>query len=451
MPWGAAAAAAVVGGSIIQGNKAAGAARDAANAQREAGQQAAEMQKFRPVGITTGFGSSEFTQGPYGVESAKYTLTPEMQAIRDRRIAEATSYDPTQLGQYAQPLYGAGQQLFGLANQLIPTDTSRMSSPEAQALANQYRFAQQGLMPTSFQTGATPEAMALAQQFRQTGQGYLAQSPEEARAEYMRTQQAVLAPGRAAEEARLATANYGRGTGGLGVQTGTGTAPSNPLAQALFNARGQQDLQLAAQAEQAAQQRQAFGLSNISQGLTAQQQSEATQRANMLQNLGLSLDFGTQGLRSSEAGTQLARERFAEDLRLGSGLFGTGGELLGQVPRLTSAGYGPLQTQLGLAGSIEEMGQQALGLGLQVGGQNAAAGGRAGQSLLESGIRASQTQQAANSWSPWGTALQGVGQSYMGGIFGSRGGGGSTSTYTGPSYGTNPNFNNSWFDTMSYD
>jgi hypothetical protein len=38
----------------------------------------------------------------------------------------------------------------------------------------------------------------------------------------------------------------------------------------------------------------------------------------------------------------------------------------------------------------------------------------------------------------------------MGGGFGG-GGGGSTPTYTGPSYGSNPNFNNSWFDTMSYD
>jgi hypothetical protein len=430
MPWGAAAAAAVVGGSIIQGNKAAGAARDAANAQREAGQQAAEMQKFRPVGITTGFGSSEFTQGPYGVESAKYNLTPEMQALRDRRIAEATAYDPTQLGQYAQPLYGAGQQLFGLANRLLPTDTSRMSSQQAQDLANQYRFAQQGLMPTSFQTGATPEAMAYANQLRGLAGQVTPTSydPTAAAQQYYQQQQELMQPGRAAEEARLATANFGRGTGGLGLLTGTGSAPSNPLAQALFNARSQQDRTLAAQSTDIARQRLAddigLGTRLGAAGLTTQQQSEATQRANMLQNLGLSLDFGTQGLRSSEAGTQLARERFAEDLRLGTGLFGTGGDLLGQVPRLTSAGYGPLQTQLGLAGSIEEMGQQALGLGLQVGGQNAAAGGRAGQSLLESGIRASQTQQAANSWSPWGTALQGVGQSYMGGVFGSRGGGG---------------------------
>jgi hypothetical protein len=312
MPWGAAAAAAVIGGSYLQGQQAKKAAEESARQQREAGERAAQYQQFRPVGITTGFGSSQFTQGPYGVESASYTLTPEMQALRDRRIAEATAYDPTQLGQYAQPLYGAGQQLFGL------------------------------------------------------GEQYLATSPEQAAQQYMSQQQGLLASSRAADLSRVGAANFGRGTGGLGVNTGTGGAPSNPLAQALFNAQARQDLELAARAD--------------------------------------------------EAG--MARTRFGADL------YNVGGGLMGRVPSLMSAGYGPLQTQLGLAGSIEEMGQQPLQLGLQVGGQNAQAGANAGRSLLASGMAAAQTQQAANAWSPWGTALKGVGQSYMGGGFGGGGGGG---------------------------
>jgi hypothetical protein len=317
MPWGAAAAAAVVGGSIIQGNKAAGAANAAAQAQREAGQQAAEYQKFRPVGITTGFGSSEFTEGPYGVESAKYTLTPEMQALRDKRIAEATAYDPTQLGQYAQPLYGAGSSLFNL------------------------------------------------------GGSYLGANPQEVAAKYISDRQGLLAPSRAAEFGRINARNFATGRGGLGVQTGTGTAPSNPALQAYYNSIFQQDKMLAAEAEQAAMDR----------------------------------------------------------IRFGADLYSAGGGLLSNIPQLTTAGYGPLQTQLGLAGSIEELGQQSLQLGLDVGGRNAQAGARAGQSLLESGLLASRTQQAANSWSPFGTALQGLGSSYMGGSFrGLLGGGG----YTGP-------------------
>jgi hypothetical protein len=304
MPWGAAAAAAVVAGGYIQGQQAKSAAEQAAQQQREAGQQAAEMQKFRPVGITTGFGTSEFTQGPYGAESAKYTLTPEMQAIRDQLISQAGMEDTTRMRQAAQPLYGGAQQLFGL------------------------------------------------------GQQYLSTSPEQARADYIRTQQASLAPSREQQLAGVRNQVFQTGRGGLATGgTSTGMQQTNPEMAAYYNAIAQQDLQLATQAENAAQQRQAYG----------------------------------------------------------AGLFGTAGSLLGQVTPLTVQGYAPLQTQLGLAGSIEEMGQQSLGLGLQVGGQNASAGANAGRSLLTSGISAAQTQQAANAWSPWGTALSAAGNSYFGG------------------------------------
>jgi hypothetical protein len=104
--------------------------------------------------------------------------------------------------------------------------------------------------------------------------------PTAAAQQYYQQQQELMQPGRAAEEARLATANYGRGTGGLGVQTGTGSAPSNPLAQALFNARSQQDRTLAAQSTDIARQRLSddigLGTRLGAAGLTAQQQSEAT-------------------------------------------------------------------------------------------------------------------------------------------------------------------------------
>ena len=341
MPWGAAAAAAVVAGGYIQGQQAKSAAEKAAQQQREAGQQAAEYQKFRPVGITTGFGTSEFTQGPYGVESAKYTLTPEMQAIRDQMISQAGMEDTTRMRQAAQPLYGGAQQLFNL------------------------------------------------------GQQYLSTSPEQARQDYMATQRAALAPGREQQLAGMRNQVFQTGRGGLATGgTSTGMMQTNPEMAAYYNSIAQQDLQLATQAENAAQQRQAYG----------------------------------------------------------AGMFGTAGNLLGQVTPLTLQGYAPLQTQLGLAGSIEEMGQQSLGLGLQVGGQNASAGANAGKSLLASGMAAAQSQQAANAWSPWGTALSAAGSSYFGGggkmpSFG----GGSPATYTGPSYGSNPNVPSNWFDYNSYD
>jgi hypothetical protein len=268
------------GGSNVGGYYSDAAAQQAAYAQ-----QAAQMAQFRPVGMTTAFGSSNFDYDEFGrLKSAGYTLTPELQAIQQRALAAAGQYNPEMIGQMAQPLGAGAQSLFGL------------------------------------------------------GQQYLATSPEQAAAQAMAQRQALLAPGRAAEEARLATANYGRGTGGLGVQTGTGTAPSNPLAQALFNARAQQDAQLAAESDVLGQQRATFG----------------------------------------------------------AGLFGTGANLLSQVPSLTSAGYAPLTTQLGMAESVEGLGQRALDLSSSLGARQSTAGAQSGDALLRGGLASAQTGLAGN-------------------------------------------------------
>lgn len=253
--------------------------------QAEYARQAQQGALFRPVGMTTAFGKSNFGYDQYGnLTSAGYELTPELQAIRDRALASAGAYNPEQIGQMAQPLGAGATSLFNL------------------------------------------------------GQKYLATSPQEAAATAMAERQALLAPGRAAEEARLGTTNFGRGTGGLAVNTGTGGAPSNPLAQALFNARAKQDAELAAQAEQLGQARTTYG----------------------------------------------------------ADLYGTGGRLLGQVPTLTSAGYAPLTTQLGMAQSVEGMGQQALDLSSALAARQSTAGAQAGNLLLRGGLESSMTGLAGN-------------------------------------------------------
>ena len=535
-----------IAGGLLGGGKAADAAKGQAEALRAAGDRASAMAQFKPMGMTTAFGTSAFT--PEGQGS--FTLSPELRSLQQSLFGQLGAYNPSQIGQMAQPLTGGAQSLFNLGGRLLPTDTSRMSSQQAQDLANQYRFAQQGLMPTGFESGntaeaqaaqqryqqfadalsptsyatsATPEAMAAAEQYRQISSGLLPTSfqtgaspeamayanqlnqlsgqitptsydPTAAAQQYYQQQQELMQPGRAAEEARLATANYGRGTGGLGVQTGTGTAPSNPLAQALFNARAQQDRTLAAQSTDIARQRLAddiglgtrLGAAGLStqqqseatnranmlqnigvgtdltrQALSTQQQSEATQRANLLQNmglagdftgaalrtqqqdaatqranllqnLGLSLEFGTQGLRSEEAGTQLARERFAEDLRLGTGLFGTGGDLLGQVPRLTTAGYGPTEAQLGLLRTTETMGQDPFRLSQELAGRYAQAGANAGNLFMQPQAAAANAYAQYQGYSPIGSALSSIGST-----FGSGGFGGSAQGSVG-----------SWFDNL---
>jgi len=301
MPWGAAAgaAAATIAGSYISSEANKSAANTASDAQRYAADQAAQAQQFRPIGVTTGFGSSKFVQGPYGPEEASYELTPELQAIRDKMLSQAGAYSPEAIGQAAQPLMGGAQGLFSLGNQ------------------------------------------------------YLATSPQQAAADYLAQQRALLAPSQEAALTKVRSGLFGSGRSGLGVQTGTGNAPSNPELQAYYNALAQQEAQLAANADLYGQQRTQFG----------------------------------------------------------AGLLGTGGTLLGQVPTLTTAGYGPLQTQLGLAGTIEGMGQQSLDIGAQLGGRTATAGQAVGASLLQGGLAAAQTQYGANAYSPAGAALTGLGSS----------------------------------------
>lgn len=82
-------AAAILGGSqllggILGGNSARSAAETSANAQLESARLASEAQRFRPVGVTTRFGSSNFQMSPEGyLQSVGYTLSPELQTIQD--------------------------------------------------------------------------------------------------------------------------------------------------------------------------------------------------------------------------------------------------------------------------------------------------------------------------------------------------------------------------------
>jgi hypothetical protein len=290
-----------------------------ADSTRAAGEQAAAQQRqaaqgaaFRPVGMTTRFGTSQFTREidpatglPY-ISSAGYTVAPELQALQN--------------------------QLFG-------------------NFAGGADFAQQ----QAEQFGALSPA---AQRAFELGGQYLATSPEQAAQDYMRNQQNLLASSREAQLSGVRNRLFGTGRGGLGVQTGTGSAPASPEMQAYYNALAQQDLQLSAQAEQAAQQRIGFG----------------------------------------------------------TGLFGTGAGFLGTQAQGISSAYSPLQTQLGLSGQVENMAQMPYQLGIQL-GQAQQPGQTAGVQGL---MQAAQTQygatQAANAANAqfWGGLISAGGTAYAG-------------------------------------
>ncbi len=91
-----------VGGMLLGSNTASSAASDAAAAQLEAAKIAADAAKFRPYGVTTGFGTSWFNPE---TQQAGYELDPALAAFRDTNMVGAamvadqlgaTGLDPTQ-------------------------------------------------------------------------------------------------------------------------------------------------------------------------------------------------------------------------------------------------------------------------------------------------------------------------------------------------------------------
>ena len=202
-------------GGVLQGGSAQSAAETSANAQREAARIAADAAKFRPVGITTRYGQSNFQLDANGnLVGAGYNVSPELQAYQ--------------------------QQLQGLTQQQLQ-----------QGLGAQQQYA--------------PLQGAATGLFNLAGR-YLEETPEQVAQKYIANQQNLLAPSREREMAQLQNRLFQTGRGGLSVG-GTGLRPggglglsaSNPELEAYYNAIAQQDLQLATQAQEAGQRQTAFG------------------------------------------------------------------------------------------------------------------------------------------------------------------------------------------------
>jgi len=226
-------------GSVTGAKQTVAAANTAAEQQRLAAQASA----FRPVGMTSRFGTSQFTRDtdpttglPY-ISAAEYTAAPELQALQNQLFGQFGT--GAQLADYTSdqymPLAGAAQSLFGFG----------------------------------------------AQQ--------LAESPEAARQRYIQGQQAALAP---MQEQTLAglrnrlfqTGRQGLGTGGTAAG---GMAQTNPELAAYYNALAQQQAQISAGADAAvqAQQQNAAGLFNQGAGLLGTLTSGQASAYAPLQNL----------------------------------------------------------------------------------------------------------------------------------------------------------------------
>lgn len=364
--WGEIAKTAVpVLGGMYAANQAQNAQQNIANQQVAAGQQAAEMAAFRPVGVTTRFGKSGFTYDDQGrLTGAGYQVAPDIAAQREALLGlSGGALSQAQTAQGYMPQYqGAAQSLFGLGSQFLPTSTAYSASPEAQAYAAQLRGIAGQAMPTSYDTSAAAQR-------------------------YMEQQQGLLAPQREQQLAQIR--NQLQQTGRAGLATGATMAGSraatNPEMAAYYNAIAQQDAALAANAQQQA-------------------------RANLIQDIGLGQQLGGAALQTQQAAEEIARQRMLSNIQTGQGLFGAAGTLLGQGYGLQTQALAPYTSYLSGAETIEGLGQQPLTLGRTFGSSQAAAGAQGGLLLTAAQKAAMVPQTTAAGYQAAATqgAIQGL-------------------------------------------
>jgi hypothetical protein len=286
----------------------------AANTAAEQQRLAAQAAAFRPVGMTSRFGSSQFTRAtdpttglPY-ISEASYTPAPELAAIQDQlfgQFGQGLQLGEFTAGQYS-PLYGAANQLFGFG----------------------------------------------AQQ--------LAESPEVARQRYIQGQQAALAP---MQEQTLSgirnrlfqTGRQGLGTGGTAAGN---MAQTNPELAAYYNALAQQQAQISAGADAAvqAQQQNAAGLFGQGAGLLGTLTSgQAASYAPFQNLLGLSGQVDALAQQPYQMGLQLGTSQIPGQTAYQQGMTTAAQTQYGGVQAANAA-----NAQL-LAGIISGAGQAAGG------------------------------------------------------------------------------------------
>ena len=277
-------------------DKATDAARIQADAQIEAARIAADAAKFRPVGVTTRFGTSNFGYDAEGnLTSAGYTASDEIKAYQDRlkKLADQGLLDAESARAAYAPLTGAAKSLFSL------------------------------------------------------GESYLSKSPEAVAADYISKQQALISPSRQTQLAELQNKLFQQGRGGAAVSQGGNLMATSPEYAAYYNAIAQQDLALAARADQEARDRITFG----------------------------------------------------------SGLFDTGANLQGRYYTGQTAAYSPFATAMDTSAGLENLAARPLDLGMELGGRTTAGRAAGGRFLSEGITSAAATMAPSNAFTGSGEAL----------------------------------------------
>ena len=352
---------AATGGGLAQQQVNKEAAQAQADALRAAGQQAATASQFRPVGTTTRFGSSNFKVDPTTGQliSAGYTPSALAQGYQDA-LAKMTSQGLTQ-----------GQAQQNLASQYLAAQQGQPVS----ALGQQLMGSQAGKPLTTL------------------GQQYLGESPAAIRQRYVQQQTALLAPQQEQQLASIRNNLFQTGRQGLatGATSAGGLAATNPEMAAYYNSLANQQRQIAAGADQAAQQQAQFGAGLLTQGTGLTQ------------------------------GQQVA----------GAGLYGTGlgltqqGQQFGQ--QLGTAAFSPFTQGFNAQGAVEQAAQQPMDISSSLASQFQKANQTGAYYNLAGQNVAANAMLRANQVSPFADILTALGKtpeattalgSAVGGLFG---------------------------------
>ena len=142
--------------------------------------------------------------------------------------------------------------------------------------------------------------------------------------------------------------------------------------------------------------------------------SREQQSANLMNQLsntgrtGLSIAQGGNLGMSNPEYQALANARALQDLQLAAQATQAGQQQYTFGQGLLSSAYSPLQSQLGTAATLEQLGQSPLDIGAQLGGRSATYGANVGNTLLQGGLASARTAQAGNAYSPFGSAVSGL-------------------------------------------
>lgn len=228
------------------------------------------------------------------------------------------------------------------------------ASPEITGYQDRLRtLASQGLTQAEQAPTAYAPLQTGAQSLFNLGQGYLAKSPEQAAQDYITKQQALLAPTQENQLALLQNKLFQQGRTGAATAQGGNLMNTNPEMAAYYNALAQSNLQLSANADTEARNRITYGGGLMTQG----------------------------------AGLQNA--------------YYTG----------QTGAYAPFATAMDTTTGLENLAQQPMTLGTQIGAKTTASTAQAGNLLSQGITGAAQTMYPSNAFSPSGNVLSGLSQS----------------------------------------